>query len=65
MLKKNNPFVEGLRKWGLHGPKEAASSSSERTAETPSLGDAVISLIADNKRRLARSTAVPRDSGRH
>ena len=49
MLKKKNSFMEGFRKWRLHGPKEAASSSGERTMVTPSIGDAVTSLIADEK----------------
>ena len=34
MLKKNNAFMEGFRKWGLPDPKEAASSSGETTLET-------------------------------
>ena len=41
-------------------PKEAASSRGERTLETPSLSDAVVSLkgyqIADERIRLACST---------
>ena len=40
----------------LHAPEEAASSSGDRTTETPFLGDASISLVADEKIRLACST---------
>ena len=60
MFKKTNLCMEGFRKWGLHGPTEAASSSGEETLEPPFLGDAVMSLIgyqiADEKIRLACST---------
>ena len=69
MLKKNNPFMEGFRKWKLYDPKEAASSSGEAQWK-PSLGGvggAVMSLtdyqIADDKVRQVCST--PRVSGRH
>ena len=61
MLKKNDPFTELFRRWGLHGPKEAASSSGARTTETSSLGDAVISLIADARiRQLSSTRCTPR-----
>ena len=66
MLKKNNPFMAGFRQWELNGPKETAASSGERTTKTPSLGDAVISLIANEKNTfLIAVQGVPRDSGRH
>ena len=39
--KKKNPFMDGFRKWGLNGPKEAAFPS-----DVCYLGDAVISLVA-------------------
>ena len=46
MLKKRNPFMEGFRKWWLHGPKEAAFPS-----EACSLSEAVMSLVADERIR--------------
>ena len=38
--------MDGFRKWGLHAPKEAAIPS-----EACSLGEAVMSLIADERIR--------------
>ena len=52
MLKNDNPVMEGFRKCELHGSKEAASSSGERTMETLSFRDAVVSLIASEKYHL-------------
>ena len=53
MLKKNNPLMEGFREWELHGPREVATSSGEKTLEPPSLEGSVMSLagyqIADVK----------------
>ena len=55
MLKKDDPFVEGFRKWeGLHGPEEVASSSGETTLEPPSFEDAVMSFTQPNCRRRKR-----------
>ena len=50
--------MEGFRKCELHGSKEAASSSGERTMETLSFRDAVVSLIASEKIPLAYCTRV-------
>ena len=67
MLKKDDPFVEGFRKWeGLHGPEEVASSSGETTLEPPSFEDAVMSFtqpnqIADEENdQLAKPGGTPR-----
>ena len=51
MLKKGNPFTDGFQKWELHGRNEAAFQS-----EACSLGDAVISLVADEKIRQLLNT---------
>ena len=46
MLKKRNPIMEGFRKWELHDPKVAAS-----LGEACSLGEAVLSLVAEERIR--------------
>ena len=38
MLKKNDALMEGIRKWELHDPKEAASSSGEKQWKHPLSG---------------------------
>ena len=46
MLKKRNPFMDGIRKWELHALKEAAIPS-----EACSRSEAVMTLIADERTR--------------
>ena len=42
MLKKNNPIMEGVRKWGLHELGDAVLASTTGTQEPPSLMDAIM-----------------------
>ena len=44
--KKNNPFVETFRQWGLHAPEAAAVP-----CEATSLGDAATNLVKDARIR--------------
>ena len=47
LLKKRNPIIEGLRTWELQGPRVEVSPG-----EACSLGEAVTSLVAEEKIRL-------------
>ena len=49
MLKNNNPFYGRLPRVGLHGPMKLLHRVMYKQWKTPSLADAVMSLIADEK----------------
>ena len=50
-LKKRSPFMDGFQKWELHATEEGAFQSG-----VCSLGDAVVSLVADERIRQLFST---------